>query len=88
MGMNDAVTELVGIAASVAGHCRPCLLYHLRRAKELGIAREDIEDAIGLARDIGRSGDEDMHRFALATLRRSSEPGGKGRGARGDRDRA
>ena len=86
--MDDAVTELVGIAASVAGHCRPCLLYHLKRAKELGIAREDIEDAIGLARDIGRSGDEDMHRFALAAMKRTGEPGRRGRGARGNQDRA
>ena len=86
--MDVAVTELVGIAASVAGHCRPCLLYHLKRAKELGIAREDIENAIGLARDIGRSGDEDMHRFALAALKRSGESASKGDSARGNRDRA
>jgi AhpD family alkylhydroperoxidase len=33
MASLDAVTtELVGIAAAVAGHCQPCLEYHLAEA--------------------------------------------------------
>jgi len=70
IGMDENVAELEGIAVSVAGHCRPCLLYHLKRARELGIDWVDIEEAIQLASDIGRSGDEDMHRFASAASRR------------------
>lgn len=33
--MDELTKELVGIASSIAGHCRPCFLYHLKEAKKL-----------------------------------------------------
>lgn len=62
--MDDKSMELVGIAASIAGHCRPCFHYHYGKARELGISTEDIEKAIDLAMRISASGDSQMLEFA------------------------
>ena len=58
--MDEKTYELVGIAASVAGHCQPCLRYHMSAAKKLGVEKKDIRAAIELAEAISKSGDESM----------------------------
>jgi AhpD family alkylhydroperoxidase len=35
--MDEKTRELIDIAASVAGHCRPCFLYHFKQAEKLGV---------------------------------------------------
>ncbi|MDW7679380.1 MAG: carboxymuconolactone decarboxylase family protein [bacterium] len=62
--MDDHVKELVCLAASVAGHCRPCFQYHLKKAKELGIPASDIEQVIAIAKEISSAGDKHMVEFA------------------------
>ncbi len=65
----DAVTrELVGIAAAIAGHCRPCFSYHYKEARNLGIAENQIRAAIELAQAIRSSGDEHMDEFAARAM--------------------
>jgi len=44
-----AVKELVALSAALACNCEPCLRYHYREAKKLGISDEDIRAAFDLA---------------------------------------
>ena len=44
-----AVKELVAIGAAIAANCEPCLRYHVRAAKELGVSSSDIATAIEMA---------------------------------------
>jgi AhpD family alkylhydroperoxidase len=70
MASLDAVTtELVGIAAAVAGHCQPCLEYHLAEARQLGVDEDQIQEAVKLAEAVSRSGDKHMRDFARNTMR-------------------
>jgi len=62
--MDEKTRELVSIAASVAGHCQPCLKYHLHEAKKLGVEKKEINAAVALAKAISKSGDESMSEFA------------------------
>lgn len=62
--MDEKTEELVGIAASVAGHCRPCLEYHVEAAKKLGVPVKDIRAAVALAKAISRAGDDGMSEIA------------------------
>ncbi|MEM2891788.1 MAG: carboxymuconolactone decarboxylase family protein [Thermoplasmata archaeon] len=62
--MDERTAELVGIAASVAGHCQSCLRYHVREAKRLGIQKKDIRAAVALAKAISRAGDDSMTELA------------------------
>ncbi len=49
----DAKTiELAGIAASIAGGCRPCLDYHFKKAIEVGCTIEQIKESIELGKMI------------------------------------
>ena len=44
-----AVKELVAIGAAIAANCEPCLRYHVRAAKELGVSSADVASAIEMA---------------------------------------
>lgn len=38
--------ELVFLGASVSAHCFPCFDFHLKKARELGISEEEIQESI------------------------------------------
>lgn len=44
--MDMKLRELISLGASVSAHCFPCFDYHLEQARKLGIAEEDIKEAI------------------------------------------
>lgn len=49
-GAVDIVTkELLAIALGLAVHCVPCSRMHIRKAKEMGISKDEIEEAAALA---------------------------------------
>ncbi|MFO8132663.1 MAG: carboxymuconolactone decarboxylase family protein [Thermoplasmatota archaeon] len=66
--MDETAKELAGIAASIAGHCRPCFRHHLKKAKELEVPMDDINEVVMFARDISAAGDEKMYAFASKRL--------------------
>ena len=68
--LDGRTRELIGIAASVAGHCRPCFLYHFKQAKKLGISLDEIQEAIEFARSISAAGEKGMNEFALKQLKK------------------
>jgi len=67
--MDERTKELVALAASVAGRCQPCFKHHLGKAKELGIASNDIDEAISLANKIGEVGGLRMAEFVKETMK-------------------
>ena len=44
-----SVEELVAVSAASGADCGPCLVYHSRQARELGVSREDVQMAIAVA---------------------------------------
>jgi AhpD family alkylhydroperoxidase len=67
--MDEKTKELVGIAASISGHCRPCFLYHFKQAEKLGVPMDDISEVIEFSRSISAAGDKGMHEFILKQLK-------------------
>ena len=58
----DAKTiELAGIAASIAGGCRPCLDYHFKKALEIGCNIEQVKEAIELGKMIKQRPIKDIY---------------------------
>jgi alkylhydroperoxidase/carboxymuconolactone decarboxylase family protein YurZ len=57
----------------VAARCQPCFRHHLSKAKELGIASEDILEAIRRAAKIGEVGGQRMIDFVDATMKEQEE---------------
>jgi AhpD family alkylhydroperoxidase len=49
-GSVDVVTkELIAIALGLAVHCVPCTTIHIKKARSMGIGKEEIEEAAALA---------------------------------------
>jgi AhpD family alkylhydroperoxidase len=46
--LDEKTIELAGIAASVAGVCRPCLDYHFNKAIEIGCTIAQATEAVEL----------------------------------------
>ena len=58
----DAKTiELAGIAASIAGGCRPCLDYHFKKAIEIGCTIKQAKEAIELGKMIKQRPIKDIY---------------------------
>ncbi len=71
--MDQRTKELVAIGASIAGHCQPCFRHHLAKAKELGISKEEIRDAVSLAERISGVGDQRMAEFVEEVFKEEKE---------------
>jgi len=50
MPIDKKTKELVAVGAAIAGNCLPCLTYHYKQCRELGIPADDIAEAIEMAR--------------------------------------
>lgn len=66
--MNEKVKELIAIGASVAAHCQPCLAYHVGKAKELGIEKGKIAEAIEVGEMVQKGAYSKMKEFASALM--------------------
>ena len=61
----DAKTiEIAGIAASIAGGCRPCLDYHFKKAIEIGCTIEQVKEAVELGKMIKQRPISDIYEDA------------------------
>lgn len=65
--LDRKVRELIGIGAAVVAHCRPCLERHLKKARELGITEDEIQEVIELARKIRSVGISTMDEYTNRT---------------------
>jgi AhpD family alkylhydroperoxidase len=62
--LDPRTTELVGIAAAIAGHCQPYFDFHYKKALELGVSPDEIRAAVALARAVRGAGDRHMDEHA------------------------
>lgn len=60
--------ELIAIGAAAVTGCQGCLTGHLRKARALGVTREEIEEAIGVAFSVNAATVVDRADIAAATL--------------------
>jgi AhpD family alkylhydroperoxidase len=67
--LDPKTTELAGIAASIAGGCRPCLDYHFKKAIEIGCTPEQAMDAIELGKMIKQRPVTDLNEHAEKLLK-------------------
>ncbi len=72
-GLDPVTTELVGIAAAVAGHSEPSFNYHYNEALNLGVPFAAIEEAVNLARAVHQAGQKHMEEFARRRMGKSAK---------------
>ena len=61
--MEVKVKELIAIGASVTANCKPCLEYHVAKAKENGATDEEIAEAIAIAKMVRKGAGAKMDEF-------------------------
>lgn len=66
--LDPKTIEIAGIAASIAGGCRPCLDYHFKKALELGCTKEQAAEAIELGKMIKQRPINDIYEHAEKLL--------------------
>ena len=62
--LDDKTKELVAVGAAITANCQPCLEYHSAKARELGVADDDIFEAIKVAQQVRRGATAKIDRFA------------------------
>lgn len=62
--LDEKTIELAGIAASIAGGCRPCLDYHFKKAIEVGCTIEEVKESIELGKMIKQRPIKDIYDHA------------------------
>ena len=67
--------ELAGIAASIAGGCKPCLDYHFKKALEVGCSAGEVEEAIELGKMIKQRPIKDIYEQAEKLIIKNAKSG-------------
>jgi len=62
--LDSKTVELAGIAASIAGGCRPCLDYHFKKGIETGCTIDQVKEAIELGKMIKQRPIKDIYEQA------------------------
>ena len=62
--MDEKTKELIAIGASVTAHCKPCLSFHVDKAKELGLTEDEIKDAIAVGHMVEKGSMSAMKKFS------------------------
>ena len=62
--LNEKITELVAIGASITANCQPCLEYHVAKAREFGATTDEIMVAVETGKLVRRGASAKMDRYA------------------------
>ena len=66
--MDVKTKELIAIGASVTANCKPCIEYHIAKAKENGAANEEIAEAIETGKMVRKGSSSQMDEFIATAL--------------------
>lgn len=61
--MDEKTKELIAIGASVCAHCQPCVVFHVAKARELGVPAEQIREAAAVGQMVGKGAGTAMSEF-------------------------
>lgn len=66
--MDEKVKKLIAVGASVGANCHPCLEYHVGKALEFGIEKNEIREAVNVAKKVRGGATASMDKLALSLL--------------------
>jgi len=68
MPLDQKTKELVALGAALAGNCLPCLRYHFRKCRELGISVDDMDEALEMAKNVKEAPIKKIYQLANSLL--------------------
>lgn len=66
--MNEKLTEMIAIGASVTANCIPCIRFHLARARAVGVSDTEIKAAVRIGRMVRKGAAQKWDEEADAML--------------------
>lgn len=66
--MDEQMKELVAVGAAAAANCHPCMEHHLAKCDELGIAREEVSEAVKVGLMVNHGAERAIRRKARELL--------------------
>ena len=66
--MDIKVKELIAIGASITANCKPCLQYHVTKARENGVDDQEISEAVAAGKMVRRGAASKMDQFTSTVL--------------------
>jgi AhpD family alkylhydroperoxidase len=67
--MEEQTKKLIAVGASVGANCHPCLEYTVGKALQTGIGRDEIMEAIDVAKAVRQGAANSMDKLALNLIR-------------------
>lgn len=67
--MDETTKKLIAVGASVGANCHPCLEHHVGKALEAGIDRDDLLEAVEVAKAVRKGAASSMDKLALHLVR-------------------
>lgn len=74
MKFDNRMTELIALGASVSANCQSCVEYHVGKAAEYGVNREEVAQAIEVGRMVRRGAAGKIDKLADTLVRREQAP--------------
>ena len=66
--MDEQIKKLIAVGASVGANCHPCLEHHVGKALEFGIDRNEIMEAITIAKAVRQGAASSMDKLAMTLI--------------------
>ncbi len=66
--MDVRIEELIAIGASITANCKPCLEYHVAKAKENGANDQEIAEAVAVGKMVRKGAASKMDQFTSTVL--------------------
>ena len=66
--MDEQTKKLIAVGASVGANCHPCLEHHVGKALEFGIDRNEIMEAINIAKAVRQGAASSMDKLAMTLI--------------------
>lgn len=66
--MDEPTKELVAMGAAAAANCHPCMDHHLAKCDALGIARDEVSEAVRVGLMVNRGAEGAIRKKARELL--------------------
>jgi AhpD family alkylhydroperoxidase len=66
--MDERMKELVAMGAAAAANCHPCMDHHLAKCDQLGVAREDVAEAVKMGLMVNHGAERAIRKKARELL--------------------
>lgn len=71
--MDNKTKALIAVGASMAANCQACLSFNAKKAKEIGVEDQDLNEAIAIAKLVRKGAMGKMDQFSSILLKSAGE---------------